>query len=135
RAVWVSTFHAFCAKFLRVESKAIGLDPNYVIYDDSDQLSVIKETLKEMLLSEKEFPPSQIVNAISRAKDELLDSGSYSIHAQAHGDPFRERVGRIYDAYQRKMKAANALDFGDLIMKTVEAFRDVPTLREKYQKR
>lgn len=134
-AVWVSTFHAFCAKFLRIEAKNIGLDPNYVIYDDSDQLSVIKEVLKEMILSDKEFPPSQIVNTISRAKDELLDAGSFAIHAQTHGDPFRERVGRIYEAYQKKMRAANALDFGDLIMKTVEAFRDVPHIREKYQRR
>ncbi len=135
RAVWVSTFHAFCAKFLRIEAKQIGLDPNFVIYDDGDQLQVIKSVLADMILSEKEFPPRQILNSISRAKDELLDSGSYSIHAQTHGDPFRERVGRIYEGYQKKMRAANALDFGDLIMKTVEAFRDIPTVREKYQHR
>jgi len=135
RGTWVSTFHAFCAQFIRVEAKNMGLDSNFVIYDDKDQLSVVKETLKEMMIEEKQCPPSQIVNAISRAKDELLDAGSYLIHAQAHNDPFRERVGRVYESYQSKLKTANALDFGDLIMKTVEALRDHEALRTKYQKR
>jgi DNA helicase-2/ATP-dependent DNA helicase PcrA len=135
RAAWVSTFHSFCAQFLRIEGKNIGLDSNYVIYDDSDQLSVVKESLKDFLLSEKQCPPNQIVAAIGRAKDEMLDAGSYLIHAQTHGDPFRERIGHLYERYQKKLKAANALDFGDLIMKTVEAFRDNQALREKYQER
>ena len=134
-AVWVSTFHAFCAKFLRVEAKNIGLDPNFVIYDDNDQMAIIKEILKEMMLTEKECAPRQVLSAISRAKDDMLDSGSYLIHAQSHHDPFRERVARIYEAYGKKLQAAMALDFGDLIMKTVEAFRDVEHVREKYQKR
>jgi DNA helicase-2/ATP-dependent DNA helicase PcrA len=120
---------------LRIEAKNIGLDPNFVVYDDNDQLALVKEILKEMMLEEKQFPPSQIVNAIGRAKDEMLDAGSYAIHAQTHGDPFRERVGRIYEAYQKRLRAANALDFGDLIMRTTEAFRDIPSIREKYQRR
>lgn len=135
RGVWVSTFHAFGAKFLRIESKTIGLDPNFVVYDGNDQTTLVKEILKEMMLEEKQFPPSQIVNAIGRAKDDLLDAGSYAIHAATSGDPFRERVGRIYESYQKRMRAANALDFGDLIMKTTEAFRDIPSIREKYQRR
>lgn len=132
---WVSTFHAFGAKFLRIEAKHLGFDPNFVIYDSNDQLSIIKEILKEMMIEEKQCSPNQVLNAISRAKDDMLDAGSYSIHAQTHPDPFRERVARIYESYQKKLKLANALDFGDLVMKTVEAFRDVPALREKYQKR
>jgi DNA helicase-2/ATP-dependent DNA helicase PcrA len=135
RGVWVSTFHSFGAKFLRIEAKTIGLDPNFVVYDDNDQVALVKEILKEMMLEEKQFPPSQVVNAIGRAKDEMLDAGSYAIHAQTHGDPFRERVGRIYELYEKRLKAANALDFGDLIMKTTEAFRDIPSIREKYQRR
>lgn len=135
RAVWVSTFHAFCAKLLRVESKAMGTDPNFVIYDSNDQLVLVKEIIKELMLNDKQIQPSQVVNAISRAKDDMMDSGSYLINAQAHNDPFRERVGRIYEIYQKKLKAANALDFGDLIMKTVECFRDLAPLREKYQTR
>jgi len=135
RSVWVSTFHAFCAKFLRIESKNAGMDPNFVIYDGNDQSSVVKEILKEMMISDKQCNPNQVINAISKAKDELLDADSYAIHAQAHADPFRERVGAIYQAYEKKLKAANALDFGDLIMKAVHAFRDVPMIREKYQRR
>ncbi len=134
-AVWVSTFHSFCAKFLRVESKNIGLDPNFVIYDDNDQIAIVKEILKEMMLTEKECAPRQVLSAISRAKDDMLDAGSYLIHAQSHHDPFRERVGRIYEQYSKKLHTAMALDFGDLIMKTVEAFRDNDFVREKYQKR
>ncbi len=134
-AVWVSTFHAFCAKFLRIEAKHIGLDPNFVIYDDNDQMAIIKEILKEMMLTEKECAPRQVLSAISRAKDDMLDAGSYMIHAQTHGDPFRERVARIYEVYSRKLKESMALDFGDLVMKTVEAFRDVEVIRAKYQTR
>lgn len=135
RGVWVSTFHSFGAKFLRIEAKNIGFDPNFVVYDDNDQATLVKEILKEMMLEEKQFPPSQIVNAIGRAKDEMLDAGSYAIHAQTHGDSFRERVGRIYEAYEKRLRAANALDFGDLIMRTTQAFRDIPSIREKYQHR
>ncbi|MFN0117168.1 MAG: ATP-dependent helicase [Elusimicrobiota bacterium] len=135
RAVWVSTFHAFCAKLLRVEAAAFGLDPNFVIYDDKDQLSIIKDTLKELLIAEKQCHPGQVLSTISRAKDEMLDAGSFMIHAQTHNDPFREQVARVYEIYQRKLKSANALDFGDLIMKTVEGFRDNQLLREKYQYR
>jgi DNA helicase II / ATP-dependent DNA helicase PcrA len=135
RSVWVSTFHSFCAKFLRIEAKNAGMDPNFVIYDDNDQSQVIKDILKEMMISDKQTHPNQVLAAISRAKDELLDADSYAIHAQAHADPFRERVGAIYQAYEKKLRAANALDFGDLIMKAVHAFRDVEIIREKYQRR
>lgn len=134
-SVWVSTFHSFCAKFLRIEAKNVGLEQNFVIYDSNDSLAVIKSILKEMMLTEKQFPPSQILNSIGRAKDDMLDAGSYAIHAQTHGDPFRERVARIYESYQKKLRSSNALDFGDLIMKTVETFRDNEAIRAKYQKR
>ena len=134
-AVWVSTFHAFCAKFLRIEAKRLGLDTNFVIYDDNDQVSVIKGILKDMMLTEKECAPRQVLNAISRAKDDMLDAGSYMIHAKTHADPFRERVAKIYETYALELKKASALDFGDLVMKTVEAFRDNLELREKYQRR
>ncbi len=135
RGVWVSTFHAFGAKFLRVEAKNIGLDPNFVIYDSNDQQNIVKEILKEMMISDKQCNPNQVINAISRAKDDLLDADSYAIHAQAQADPFRERVAAIYQAYEKKLKVANALDFGDLIMRTVHSFRDNERIREKYQQR
>jgi len=136
RAVWVSTFHAFCAQFLRVEAKAIGQwDSHFTIYDDSDQRALVKEALRELALDDKRNPPGQILGAIERAKDKLLDAESYAIHAQANADPFRERVASVYKVYQKKLLSANAMDFGDLIMRAVQSLRDNEVLREKYQKR
>lgn len=135
RGVWISTFHSFCAQFLRVEAKAIGLDPHYVIYDDGDQTQVLKEVLRELKLDEKKYKPNQVLNVISRAKDDLLDAESYAIHAMAQNDPFRQMVATLYSHYQKKMNKANALDFGDLIMRTTTALRDNEPLRAKYQAR
>jgi DNA helicase-2/ATP-dependent DNA helicase PcrA len=135
RGVWVSTFHSFGAQFLRAESRVIGLDPNFVIYDDNDQTQLIKECLREMSLDEKKVKPNQVIGVISRAKDDLLDAGSYAIHALAQNDPFRRTAADIYNRYNKKMLAANALDFGDLILRTVFALRDHAVLREKYQRR
>ncbi|MBL0059602.1 MAG: UvrD-helicase domain-containing protein [Elusimicrobia bacterium] len=135
RGVWISTFHSFCAQFLRVESKVVGLDPHYVIYDNSDQVQVLKEVLRELKLDEKKYKPNQVLNVISRAKDDLLDAESYAIHAMAQNDPFRQMVGTLYNHYQKKMNKANALDFGDLILRTTVALRDSEPLRAKYQAR
>jgi DNA helicase-2/ATP-dependent DNA helicase PcrA len=135
RGTWVSTFHAFGAKFLRVEGKRVGLDPDFVVYDQNDQLALVKDILKELRIEEKQCNPGQVLSAISRAKDDMLDAGSYLIHAQTHNDPFRERVGRIYELYEKKLRTSNALDFGDLIMRTVETLRDAQDIREKYQQR
>ncbi|MBK8575866.1 MAG: UvrD-helicase domain-containing protein [Elusimicrobia bacterium] len=135
RGVWISTFHSFCAQFLRVEARAVGLDPHYVIYDDGDQTQVLKEVLRELKLDEKKYKPNQVLNVISRAKDDLLDADSYAIHAMAQNDPFRQMVATLYSHYQKKMNKANALDFGDLIMRTTTALRDLQPLRAKYQAR
>ncbi|MBI4397457.1 MAG: UvrD-helicase domain-containing protein, partial [Elusimicrobia bacterium] len=135
RGAWISTFHSFCAQFLRVEAKAVGLDPRFVIYDDSDQIQILKECVRELNLDEKKYKPGQILPVISRAKDDLLDAESYAIHALAHNDPFRQLVGTVYEVYQKKLAKANALDFGDLILKSVLALRDNAALRDKYQHR
>ncbi len=135
RDVWISTFHSFCAQFLRAEGRAVGLEPHYVIYDDADQRMLVKECLRELNLDETKHKPGQIVELISRAKDDLLDADSYAIHALAQNDPFRQRVATVYAVYQQKMAKANALDFGDLILRTVLALRDNEPLREKYQRR
>jgi DNA helicase-2/ATP-dependent DNA helicase PcrA len=102
RGVWISTFHSFCAQFLRVESRTVGLDPHYVIYDDGDQTQVIKEVLRELKLDEKKYKPSQILNVISRAKDDLLDPESYAIHAMAQNDPFRQSVATLYTSTRKR---------------------------------
>lgn len=135
RSVWISTFHSFCAKLLRIEAKAIGLKSDFTIYDDNDQKSLVKDCLEELNLDEKKYKPAPILNEISRAKDNLLDAESYSIHSITHDDPVRRIAAAVYGLYQKKLKLAYALDFGDLLMLTVHAFRDIPALREKYVQR
>ncbi|MCB4790330.1 MAG: UvrD-helicase domain-containing protein [Elusimicrobia bacterium] len=135
KAVWVSTFHSFCAHFLRVEAKNIGLDPQFLIYDDTDQKNVIKKCIEELILDDKKYKPARILEIISRAKDDMLDADSFEIHAQTSADTFRQIVATVYKLYQNKLKEASALDFGDLLLSTVEALRDDERLRQKYQER
>jgi DNA helicase-2/ATP-dependent DNA helicase PcrA len=135
RSVWISTFHSFCAKFLRVEAQHIGLNPNFLIYDSSDQKHVIRDCMKELSLDDKKFKPNRFVEIISRAKDELLDADSYGIHALTSNDPFRQAAAAVYGRYQKKLTQAGALDFGDLLVRTVLALRECEPVREKYQER
>ena len=135
RGVLISTFHRFCAQLLRREGQAINLSQHFVIYDDHDQKELVKDCLTELSLDEKKFKPGVLVSMISRAKDELIDAASYQIHALTSPDPFRQMVASIYHLYQKKLTASNALDFGDLIMKSVELLRERPEIREKLQER
>jgi DNA helicase-2/ATP-dependent DNA helicase PcrA len=133
--VVLSTFHRFCSQLLRREGKALGLSNHYVIYDDHDQKDLIKECLTELKLDDKKFKPGVLLGLISRSKDELIDAASYQIHALTDPDPFRQMVASIYSLYQKKLVASNALDFGDLIMRSVELLRDHAEVRERYQDR
>ena len=133
--VVLSTYHRFCSKLLRQEGKAIGLSNHYVIYDEHDQKSLVKECLTELNLDEKKFKPGVLLSLISRSKDELIDAQSYEIHALADPDPFRQMVAGVYRLYQKKLAASNAVDFGDLILKSAELLRDHAAVREKYQDR
>ncbi len=135
RDVWISTFHSFCAKFLRMEGGRYGLDSGFTIYDDDDQKKLVKECLQELNLDDKKIKPGAIVNRISREKDQLMDAESFSISSLAGGDPQRQMLASIYSLYQKKLDKSLALDFGDLIMKTVEMLQAYPDLREKYQER
>ncbi|GHT64286.1 DNA helicase [Endomicrobiia bacterium] len=133
--VWVSTFHSFCAYFLRVESSKIELNPDFLIYDFSDQKNVIKDCLKELNIDEKKFKPSTVVNEISRAKDDLKSPSDTAVGADNNGDFIATIVATIYQLYQEKLKRAGALDFGDLIMQTVLALKQYPSLLEHYQEK
>ncbi len=135
QGVVMSTFHRFSAQLLRHEGQAIGLSPHFVIYDDHDQKELVKECLAELSLDEKKFKPGTLVGIISRSKDELIDASSYQIHALTTPDPFRQMVASVYHLYQKKLVSASALDFGDLIMKSVELLRDSQATREKLQSR
>lgn len=128
--LWMGTFHSICARFLRKEGSNLGLSPKFVIYDDDDSLSLIKEILKELELDPKNFSPYSIRNSISSAKNELLNPEDYQGFARGY---FQEIVTKVYSAYQKKLTENHALDFDDLLMKTVVLFQNFPEVLEKYQ--
>lgn len=130
RQMWVGTFHAICARILRESGRAIGVDPNFVVFDEDDQLSVVREVLRLLDLDEKRFAPRSILNFISRAKEKLITPALYT-----PVDYFTQIVGRVYPRYQERLEACHALDFDDLLMKTVQLFEGHPDILERYQKR
>jgi DNA helicase-2/ATP-dependent DNA helicase PcrA len=134
RQVWIHTFPAFACRLLRQHAFLIKLTPHFTIFDQDDQKKVVVEVLKEMGLEDQKSKAGLFVALISRAKDDLLDAGSYAIHTLTSGDPFRENVAKIYQRYQAKLAQAGALDFGDLLLKAVEILREHPSVAEYYQK-
>jgi DNA helicase-2/ATP-dependent DNA helicase PcrA len=133
--VWISTFHAFCAYFLRVEATKIGLNPSFLIYDYIEQKNVIKDCLKELNIDEKKFKISSIVDKISRAKDDLKSPSDMAAQAEESGDFMGSTISSIYQLYQKKLESSGSLDFGDLIMHTVIALEQYPALLEHYQEK
>lgn len=129
---YAGTFHAFCARILRREGKEIGLPENFLIYDENDQLKVVREAIRKLNFSTKDFRPKAVLTTISQAKNELISSKEYSQYAQGH---FQETVAEIYPLYQRILKEAQALDFDDLLAKAVKLFKKAPQVLEKYQDR
>ena len=129
--VWLFTFHAFCARVLRRDIDKLGqYSNNFAIYDTTDTKNLIKQILKEMNLDEKRFQPAGIIGRISNAKNELL--GVKEFAAQA-GDFYEAKVAQIYEAYEGKLRANNAVDFDDLLLLTLRLLQEVPEAREKYQ--
>lgn len=130
RQMWVGTFHAICARILRESGNPVGVAPDFVVFDEDDQLSVVKETLKLLDIDEKRFAPRSILNSISRAKEKLIPP-----HLYIPTDYFTQIVGRVYTRYQERLEACHALDFDDLLMKTVQLFEQHPEVLERYQRR
>lgn len=126
----ISTFHSLCAKILRIEGEYIGIPKNFLIYDDQDQKDAIKESFNLLNISTKEYKPNSILSNISQAKNELISELEYPQYARGH---FQEVVSRVYLIYQKLLKENAALDFDDLILKTVELFKKNPQILEKYQ--
>jgi DNA helicase-2/ATP-dependent DNA helicase PcrA len=126
----LGTFHAICARILRREGSHIGVEPRFVIYDDGDQLSLIKRSLVELDIDPKRSPPRPFLSAISSAKSHLIAPQDYVKHTY-----FDEVAGRVYQRYQELLDESNALDFDDLLMKTVSLFRQCPDVLQKYQQR
>ncbi len=133
RELWAGTFHSLCARCLRERGSLIGLDKNFVIYDDGDQISLVKEAVRELSLDDKQYAPRAVLSAISKAKETLQTPDD--ILNDFSASPYERAVGRAYALYQQKMTISNALDFDDLIMKTVQLLRESEKAREHYQNR
>ncbi len=131
-ALTLGTFHAICARILRREGKSIGLDSGFVIYDEADQTSLIKQTLEELNLNHKQYAPRSLRSAISAAKSHLISPKNY---AQQINSYFEEIVHRVYERYQQLLGQGQAVDFDDLLMKTVQLFQGHPEILAKYQSR
>ena len=131
-ALTLGTFHAICARILRREGKAIGLDSSFVIYDEDDQLSLTKQALEELNLDPKQYAPRTLHSAISAAKSRLISPKDY---AQRVSSYFEEIVHRVYQRYQQLLSQSRAVDFDDLLMKTVQLFQDHPKILSRYQSR
>ena len=131
RDVWLFTFHAFCARLLRYELENLNsYANNFAIYDTSDSKNLIKQVLKEMNLDEKRFPLPAIISHISNAKNALLLPDAYAREASGY---YEQQVAKIYDAYQKKLQANNAVDFDDLLLLALRLLQENPAVREKYQ--
>ncbi len=133
RDLWAGTFHSLCARCLRERGQLIGLDKNFVIYDDGDQLSVVKETVRELALDDKQYAPRAVLSQISKAKETLQTPED--ILNDMTASPYERAVGRAYQLYQSKLTLSNALDFDDLIMKTVQLLKESEPARAHYQRR
>lgn len=130
--VWISTFHSTCMRILRIDGPAIGLDKTFSIYDEQDQISLIKECLKELNMNDKQVHPKGVKERIQRAKDVLTTPYQY---AEKSEDLYEEAVAKVYRLYEEKMERLKACDFGDLIMKTVLLFDRKPEVLATWQDR
>ena len=131
-SMWIGTFHSLCARILRIDGKAIGLDPNFVIYDDGDQLSLIREIFKAKNIDDKSIQPRGVLNEISSAKEKLLTPEKYSDKATGF---FERIVADVYRSYNALLNKANALDFDDILFYAVRLFEQRKDVLEKYQER
>ena len=128
----MGTFHAICARILRQDGQAMDIDPRFVIYGRDDQISLVKRSLVESDLDPKQYAPAAVISAISAAKSRMLTPGD---HIQRGRSYFDEVVGRVYERYQRLLEENKALDFDDLLMKTVQLFKKNPEILDRYQTR
>lgn len=130
RDLTIGTFHATCARFLRRDGERVGLDRSFVIYDDDDQTTLVKQVIKEMNLNDKQYRPGAVLGAISKAKNELIAPEQYEAATYWH-----EAVARAYKRYQNLLAENNAVDFDDLLMTTVTLLRENADVLARYQER
>jgi DNA helicase-2/ATP-dependent DNA helicase PcrA len=131
RAMWVTTFHSACARMLRADAERLGYSKSFTIYDESDSLRMVKRVMEELEIDTKRFPARAVRSAISGAKNELLDSIAYS---ERQGSWFEEQVGSVYELYEKRMLENNAMDFDDLLVRTVNVMELFEQARERWRR-
>ena len=128
--IWMGTFHSICVRILRKTIDRLGFESSFVIFDTSDQKTMIKKILKEQNLDDKIFTDKSVLYEISNAKNEMLTPEKYKV--KANGDFRREKIAEIYAIYQKRLKENNAVDFDDIINLTIEIMLDNPDILEYY---
>jgi DNA helicase-2/ATP-dependent DNA helicase PcrA len=131
RAMWVTTFHSACARMLRVDAERLGYSKGFTIYDQADSLRMLKRCLVELGVDPKRFPPRAVQAKISGAKNQLVDAAAYA--EAAHGE-FEEIVAEAFPLYEKRMLEANAMDFDDLLVRTVNAIELFEDVRERWRR-
>ena len=132
-SIWVSTFHSTCVRILRRHIDLLGYDTNFTIYDTDDQKTLMKDVCKLLQIDTKIFKERSLMSAISHAKDELVTPEEFRL--QAEGDFSKRKIADVYEEYEKQLKANNALDFDDLLVKTVQLFQTQADVLDYYQER
>ncbi|QFG69135.1 DNA helicase PcrA [Ornithinimicrobium pratense] len=133
KAMWVSTFHSACVRILRREAQTVGLRSSFTIYDAADSQRLMGMVIRDLDLDPKRYPARAFLAKVSNAKNELIDEESFA--SAAAGNAYEQKVAEAYTLYQRRLRAANALDFDDIITTTVHLLQAFPAVREHYRRR
>ena len=128
--MWIGTFHSICVRILRKQIDRIGFDSSFIIFDTSDQKTLVKQILKAENIDDKIFTDKSVLYEISNAKNEMLEPDAYALRAR--GDFRKEKIAEIYKIYQKRLKENNAIDFDDIINFTIKILLDNPDLLEYY---
>jgi DNA helicase-2/ATP-dependent DNA helicase PcrA len=134
--IWISTFHRFCASILRRRAKSVGLESNFVIFDKSDQMQVLRHVLNDLDMDSVRVPVAKLGARISHIKNTMISSEEFARSLEFEvGEPFDMVVAQVYPKYQQTLLASNAVDFDDLLLHVVKLFQENPTLRAEYDDR
>jgi DNA helicase-2/ATP-dependent DNA helicase PcrA len=128
--IWMGTFHSICVKILRRFIDRIGFDTSFIIFDTSDQRTLVKGCLKDLSIDDKLFTDRSVLSEISNAKNEMLEPEQY--RAKVNGDFRKEKISNVYELYQKRLKENNAIDFDDIINYTIKILMDNPDIIEYY---
>lgn len=132
RGLWIGTFHSCCARMLRESGEEAGIAPDFVILDDGDQITLVRDCLKALNIDAERYPPRGILTQISRAKERLIPASVFTARANTH---YERLCATVYERYEQQLQENNALDFDDLLMKTVRMFEEHPAILQRYQER